>query len=79
MQSKHNVCIATRSVCLTALIDTCDPVNTRGMSHLKGQAEFESKDCHPQMKSRMISIILLDNEFYRNVNLECCADRLNRS
>jgi hypothetical protein len=26
-----------------------------------GQAEFESKECHPQMKSRVISIIQCDN------------------
>jgi len=30
-----------------------------------GQPEFESRDCHPQMKSRMTSIIQRDNYFCR--------------
>jgi len=43
------------------------------------QPEFESKDCHPQMKIRMISIILCDNYFCRNGSLKFYADRLNGS
>ena len=33
---------------------------------LAGQPEFESKDCHPRMKIRMISIIVSDNCLCRN-------------
>jgi len=31
-----------------------------------GQPDFKSKDCHPQTKSRIISIIECDNYFCRN-------------
>ena len=31
-----------------------------------GQPELESKDCHPRMKIRMISIILCNNYFRKN-------------
>jgi len=33
---------------------------------LAGQPEFESKDCHHQMKIRMISIIPCNNYFHKN-------------
>jgi hypothetical protein len=44
-----------------------------------GQPQFESKDCHPQMKIRVISIILFENCFCRNGTLKFYVDRLNRS
>jgi hypothetical protein len=46
-----------------------------------GQPEFESKDCHPQMKIRMITIILCDNYFVgmEHLNFTCtgCTEAEN--
>ena len=45
-------------------------------SNVARQLIFESKDCHSRMKISVISIILRDNYFLRNGNLEFYADRL---
>jgi hypothetical protein len=49
------------------------------MSTMAGQPEFESKDFNPQIKIRMISIILCDDYFRRNGTLKFYADRLNKT
>jgi hypothetical protein len=43
------------------------------------QPEFESKDFNPQIKIRVISIILCDDYFCRNGALKFYADRLNKT
>ena len=43
-----------------------------------GQPEFESKDCHLQMKIREITVILSDNCLFRNGSRKLYGDRLHR-
>jgi hypothetical protein len=66
-------------ICTYPLIQLAVTPTLTQMPTVAGQPEFESKDFNPQMKIRVISIILCYDYFHRNGYLKFYADRLNKS